>query len=437
MRKLIVIGLFLITGITARGESMFLVEQGATGTATSGIQSASVEDGSALFYNPAQLGMVRTFDLQATGSVLFPSLAYSSRSGNTYNGSKKVLTPGSLFLTLPVGNRMTIAIGATTPVMGDNSWKSDFPGRFGGSRFKLTANTISLGAGFRLGERVRLGFSADYTRASMVYENRLITGYYDIIGGDEHYLGLYEAKAGIDGSETASGFTGGVSLDVGSRWTVSLVYKTKQEFDFEPLPVTFTQMTLLNVPNAVASFEREFADPDSIATGFDIPASGTVGIAFKPNNRWTIEFDYSVLMFSDVRPYYFDYVENSDSIVDRGMTLPWEDMNLFGFSLNYKATKEITLMGGLRYGSDVIAYDDITSIDPSGEKFWISLGMSYLDEGDGWSFALLFKTYRDETVNEQEYAINPTLPGRLEPMDSPGQYDRHIMGFSFSYHIRF
>ncbi len=437
MRKLIVIGLILLAGNLVHGESTFLVDQGASGVATSGIQAASVSDGSALFYNPAQLSSVNTFDLQLTGSVLFPSLAYSTRSGNTYDSSKKVLTPGSLFLTLPVSSRMTIAVGATTPVMGDNSWKSNFPGRFGGSRFKLTANTISVGAGFRLGERARFGLSADFTRASLIYENRLISDYFDIIGGDEHYLGLYEAKAGIDGSETASGFTAGFSVDLGSRWTVSMVYKSRQEFDFEALPVEFTQMTLLNVPNAVASFEQEFSAANTITTAFDIPASGTIGIAFKPSNRWIIELDYTAMMFSDVRPYYFDYAENSNSIVDRGMTAPWKDMDVYGMSLNYKATKEITLMGGMRYGSDVIPFDDITGIDPSGEKFWMSLGMSHLDEGDGWSFALLFKTYRDETVNGQEYAINPTVPGRLEPMDAQGLYDRHYMGFSFSYHIRF
>ncbi len=437
MRKLIVIGLILMAGSLAHGESMFLVDQGASGTATSGIQTASVADGSALFYNPAQLSTVNTFDLQLTGSVLFPSLAYSTRSGNTYNGSKKVLTPGSLFLTIPVSDRVTIGVGATTPVMGDNSWKASFPGRFSGSRYKVTANTISVGAGFRLGARARVGLSADFSRASLIYENRLVTDYFDIIGGDEHYLGLYEAKAGIDGSETASGFTAGFSVDLTPRWTVSMVYKTKQEFDFDALPVEFSQMTLLNVPNAVASFEREFSEADTISTVFDIPASGSIGVAFKPNNRWVIEIDYSVMMFSDARPYFFDYAVDSDSIVDRGMTAPWKDMDVYGMSLNYKATKEITLMGGLRYASDVIPFDDLTSIDPSGEKFWLSLGMSKLDEGNGWSFALLFKTYRDETVNYQEYAINPTVPGRLEPMDSPGQYDRHFMGFSFSYHIRF
>jgi len=438
MRHLFVIGtaLFLLA-CPLKAESFFLVDQGASGTAKSGMHTASVQDASALFYNPAQLAQVRTYDFSATGTLMFPSLTYSTRSGNSYDGSKRILPIGSMFLSLPVSDRVTLGLGATTPATGDNAWGGNFPGRFSSSRYKLMMNTVSFGAGFKLADRVRFGISADYSTSSMIYENHVVAPYYDVIGGTDEWLGLYEAKGTLDGSATAGGFTAGLSVDVTRRWTVSLTYKSKQEFDFEAEPVAFTQVTGTNIPNAVRSFETEFAAAESMTTAFDSPAVYTLGVAYRPNNRWVMELDFANYQFSDVRPYYFDYSINTDSIIDRGMTVPWDDMTVYGFSLEYQASKEIRLMGGMRFASDVIPLTDTNPADPSTNKFYISLGMSYLDEGDGWSFALLFKTYKDETIADQEFLINPNYPGYLEPLDNTGLYDRHSIGFSVTYHIRF
>ena len=438
MRHLFVIctALFLLAS-PLRGESFFLVDQGSSGTAKSGMITASVNDGSALFYNPAQLATVRTFDLTATGTILFPSLAYSTRTGNSYDGAKKVLPAGSLFLTVPMGERMTLGLGVTTPAQGDNSWKADFPGRYNASRFQMMANTVSFGLGVKLGQRMRFGFSADYSNMSMTYENYFVAPYYNILGGTGEYLGFYEATGLADASATASGFSAGLSADIGRRWTLSVTYRTKQEFDYENESVLFTQSSELLVPNAVASFESEFGASNLLTTGIDNPASATIALAFKPDNRWTIEVDISRYMFSEVRPYYFDYSLNTEAIVDRGMTETWEDMDVYGFSLDYKASKKITLMGGMRYASNVIPITDANPADPSSNKFHISLGISHLDEGDGWSFAMIFRTYEDETVTGQEFLPNPNFPNNLEPLENTGLFDRHSIGFSFSYHIRF
>ena len=91
----------------------------------------------------------------------------------------------------------------------------------------------------------------------------------------------------------------------------------------------------------------------------------------------------------------------------------------------------------LRYASDTIPYNDMSPAMPSGEKFWISLGLSYLDKGNGWSLALQFKSYRDHAVTGQEYQVNPLEPGYLEHLDTSGLYDLNETGFAITYHHRF
>ena len=95
MKKLFVIiaTVVLLPGISM-ADSMFLVDQGASGTGKAGILADSVRDGSALYYNPAALSLVRNFDFEATVSFHFPSLSYSTESSNQYDASKNVLLPG-------------------------------------------------------------------------------------------------------------------------------------------------------------------------------------------------------------------------------------------------------------------------------------------------------------------------------------------------------
>ena len=440
MKKLFIIiaTILLLPGIS-RADSMFLVDQGASGTARAGMQVDSVRDGSALFYNPAALSLVRNVDFEATMSFHFPSLSYSTESSNKYNASKNVLIPGSMFFTLPVGEKMTMGFGVTTPTNIKNSWGDDFPGRFAASRYQLMTNTISIGAGYQLGSRFRIGASMDYNTTSMKFQNALIAPYYNFLGGeDNEILGFYETAGAVDESDTGTGFTVGMSWNVLKKWSVSAVYKSQVDYEFSDMPVIFSQHSLLNVPNAVEAFNREFGGADAtLNSAFQMPASATIGISYHPSNRWIIEVDIATYMFSDLEVPFFDYVNAPDSAVDRGMTQKWSDMDVFGFSLDYTATKKIRIMGGMRYASDTIPYDDMSPAMPSSEKFWISLGVSYLDEGNGWSLALQFKSYRDHEVTGQEYQISPLEPGYLEHLDTSGLYDLNETGFAITYHHRF
>ncbi|NOZ13888.1 MAG: hypothetical protein GXO69_09630 [Acidobacteria bacterium] len=440
MKKMfVIIAVLLVLPGISRADSMFLVDQGASGTGKAGILVDSVRDGSALFYNPAGLSLVRHRDFEGTLGLQFPSLAYSTESGNEYDAAKKILLPVSMFFTLPMGENLTLGFGLTTPAILDNAWGSSFPGRFAASRFQLMTNTLSFGAGYRLSERFRIGMSLDYSNTTLKYENNMVAPYYNYLGGeDNNLLGFYEAVGGIDESDTGTGFTIGMSWDVFKRWSVSVVYKSETDFSFSNKPVSFHQYTLLDIPNAVESFNREFGNIGAtMSTVFQMPASATLGISFRPSNRWVIEMDLGTYMFSDIAVPFFDYTASTPSAIDRGMTEKWSDMTVYGFSLDYVATRKIHLMGGMRYGSDSIPYGDMSPAMPTSEKFWISLGISYLDKGNGWSLALQFKSFHDHDVPGQEYQINPLMPGYIEHLDTSGLYDLSQTGFSISYHHRF
>ncbi len=436
--KKISVSLFLLFTFFVFSNDMYMIDQGGKGIAKSGMVIASTDSGIALYYNPAGLAQVKTRDLEMNVSLILPNLSYSSQDGTKYDAAKKGNVPFSFFYTHPLSQRLTLAVGITTPVFKNDQWENSFPGRFFASQYEIRTNELSLGLGYKLTDKINVGFSIDYSSTYLKYSNFIKSPYYDYLTGTNELIGYFEVKGGIDDTQTDTGFTAGIQYNFLPKWTLGISYKSSKDFEFKDIPVKFEQITEVGFSNAEESFNRLFGNMgETLTTKFQIPSQLAIGLSYRPTNRWLIEVDYIKLNTSDNDVLTFDYSINNDSIIDRGYSQKWDDMILYGFSLEYTATKKIRIMGAMRYGSDVVPIEDWHPALANGEMFWISLGLSYLDHGNGFEFAMFFKNYKDYTVTSQEYTFNPIGEGYLELIDNTGKYDRNFVGFTYSYHIRF
>ncbi len=436
--KKIAFTLFLFVSIWGFSNDMYMIDQGGEGVAKSGIVIASTNSGIALYYNPAGLADVKTKNLEMNASLILPNLSYSSQDGTKYDAAKKGNLPVSIFYTHPLTERMTVAIGITTPVFKNDQWENSFPGRFFTSQYEVRTNELSMGIGYRVLDNLKVGISLDYSSTYLKFSNFFKSPYYDYITGTDDLIGYFEIKGEMDDTQTDVGFTLGIQYQFLPKWSLGFTYKSEKDFDFKNVPVKFEQITEVNFSNANESFNRLFGNlNETLTTKFQIPSQYAIGVSYRPTNRWLIEIDYLRLNTSDNDVLSFDYSINNNSILDRNYSKKWDDMSLYGFSLQYVATKKIKIMGAMRYGSDVIPLDDWHPAVANGEMFWISLGLSYLDDGNGFEFAIFFKNYKDYEVKGQEYIFNPVMPGYLEVSDSYGKYDRNFVGFTYSYCIRF
>ncbi len=437
MKKLCV-GLFLLFTVFAFSNDMYMIDQGGEGIAKSGMVIASTNSGIALYYNPAGLSNVSTKNLEINFSLILPNLSYSSQDGTKYDAAKKGNVPVSFFYTYPFTDKIMFGIGLTTPVFKNDQWENSFPGRFFASQYEVRTNELSVGMGYKLNEKIRFGFSLDCDSTYLKYSNFVKSPYYDYLGGNNDLIGYFEVKGEIDDTKTDAGFTLGLQYDFLPKWSLGLTYKSSRDFNFKNVPVKFEQITEVGFLNAEESFKRLFGNlNDSLTTKFQIPSQFGIGISYRPTNRWLLEFDFLQLNTSDNDVINFDYSLNNDSIRDRGYNEKWDDMTLYGFSIEYVATKRIHIMGAMKYGSKVIPLEDWHPAIANGDMFWISLGLSYLTKGTGFEFAMFFKNYKDYTVSGQEYVFNPIAEGYLDTPDYSGKYDRNFVGFTYSYCIRF
>ncbi len=443
MKRALIVFCFVLGffGLTF-SNGMFVVEQGGRGTGKSGIVTASVKDGSALFYNPSALSYVHNINFEATGTIIFPNLAYSSNTGAKYDSAKNVLALPSMFLTLPVNERFTFAFGLTTPFAQNISWKDNYPGRFLNSKYKVMSNALNLGFGFKVTDWLRVGMSVDYTFTELTFGNVLVSPYYDLLGGTNDLIGPMEISAISSDSMDDTGFTVGATLTPFEKWAFALTYKSGMDFEYSQVDTEFTLISETDIPNAVETFNAIFNYDYPLSTTFSTPDIYTLGVSYSPTNRWIIEFDYTLYAFSDLEAQTFAYsqvIDGSETNVREFTNPVSDDLDIFGWSLEYVATKKIKIFGGLKYGSAVIDAEQVTPLFITSEMFWISLGASYLHKGTGFEFAIFSKNYKDRTVTNQEMQINinNSDTGYIESLLNSGLYDKNSLGFSITYKKRF
>jgi long-chain fatty acid transport protein len=155
----------LLATTAAHAGGMFLPGRGARGLGRAGSFVAGVDDGSALYYNPAGLAAIDGVSLLADGALVFQRVHYDRiDSGGNHqpgvDGSIDILPIPTLAITwkpkkLPW---LTVAGGAWVPYLGLQSYPETGPQRY--SLISLRGSALAvleLAAAFRVNEHFWIG----------------------------------------------------------------------------------------------------------------------------------------------------------------------------------------------------------------------------------------------------------------------------------------
>jgi long-chain fatty acid transport protein len=146
------------------------------------------------------------------------------------------------------------------------------------------------------------------------------------------------------------GFQIGALWDVNPMFSVGLSYRTKMYMD---------------------RFDK-YADLFADKGDFDMPAVGSIGLAFRPNDQWTIALDVQEIWYGDV-----DAVANDNKLAERcdafnqfgnfanldtsyclggssGAGFGWNDITVFKIGVQYELDNQWTLRAGYSHADQVI-----------------------------------------------------------------------------------
>jgi len=149
----------------------------------------------------------------------------------------------------------------------------------------------------------------------------------------------------------------------------------------------------------------DYADLFAEQGGFDMPATATIGIAVKPNDRLALMFDWQEIWYSDVGAVG-NPIQNLfncpalggtdfESCLggNRGAGFGWEDMSVYKFGASYQLDDTWTLRGGYSFADQPIPNDQMTFniLAPAVMEDHFSVGFTKKQaSGNEWNLSFMY-----------------------------------------------
>ena len=245
---------------------------------------------------------------------------------------------------------------ATDTFLGIGTYGGNTPDNFlllggGNAGVNLEQLGISLGYARDVADNVSLG--ASFLIAYQTFEAKglgAFAGFTETFTQAAMAGGLAVPNNLTNNGEDSSwgyGFQVGALWDINPQFTLGISYRTKMWMD------DFNKYSDL------------FADDGD----FDIPAVGSIGLAYKPNNQLTLAFDVQQIWYGDI-----DAVANKNNLFEKcniqfnpmgydsryclggskGAGFGWDDMTVFKFGVQYQFNDQWTGRAGFSYADQLI-----------------------------------------------------------------------------------
>jgi long-chain fatty acid transport protein len=401
MRKLrnssILFGAFVLAsaGLWAAGYEFEGV--GARHVSRGGAAIADADDWTAIYWNPANLAKKRTGEF---GVEIFSGEAF----GHDPNSLSALVGPifpkhdlhsnfilGALGALVPVGERGAIGFGFYTPLLQGAQFKS-----VGTNANRTTIDldnsaailTWNISGAYKITDRFSAGAGVNLLYGRFMSDIRM-TNY--LFAGDS-------VVNKVDGDGVA--LEGMLGFRVEATKTVSLgaVYRSGSDIDIEgdgssdyatTVPFPFTQ-------NDRSKFHYDLRHPSTWG----------VGVAVRPNTRWTLTTDYDRTLWhrfvSNIR-----YDNQTQFLPNAANSFDWKDTYKIRLGSRFKCSDKNELIAGYSYEEPALdsgSVDFSTAIDVYMNRF--SFGVAH-----AWSEKLettlgLVAGYGERTIANQTYHLS-------------------------------
>jgi long-chain fatty acid transport protein len=366
---------------------------GRSGTAA----AAPCNDGSAIFFNPAGLGGITGTRASVGGTLILPSGGFTRDfTGVTTNAPSQTYLVPNFFLAHRLTENTGVGIGVFAPYGLGTKWPSDqsFEGRFLGYNTSLKSIYVQPTIGYALSDRLKVGLGVAYIHGTVELHQRAdLSTQFASPGVTFAALGVPAytdfADAGLEASGNGWAINFGAilklsdQLSIGGHWLTRSTIEYEGDVVFEPVP---TGLVLAagnplgapagtSVDNLVAA---QFAPGAPLSDGaatteITMPPQGSIGLAWKPIQRWTFLADYQLVVWGWFSSLTLNFANATtpDIVLNEG----YRDTHGFRFGTEYEYSPKLTFRGGYLFHTAAAPTQTVTPLLPEGARNEVTLGL--------------------------------------------------------------
>jgi long-chain fatty acid transport protein len=429
LAAVMLVAVLLPTLAQAAGYSIY--EQGAAALGMAGAATASVNDASAVFFNPAAMTRLEGTRIYVGGSALQPVTKFTGQEPNpgaagSADMVRQTFYPPTVYATHGWAKRWAAGVGINSPFGLGVEWAPEtFAGRYLVTKADLQGLNGSLCLAYAPNAKWSFAAGGDMMWAKVGLKNQVYRDLSALTGG---LLGTtHVADVDLTSDFTpAPGWNAAVLFTPTSEWKVGAYYRSKVVVHVDEGTADFT-----NIPTGIPSLDGPLAavlKDQGVSTVLRFPAMWSVGAAWNPKPEWTVEADLNYhewKVFSDL-PVDFASPQTPDKLRVENYDNAWQVRTGAEYrrgSLAYRA--------GYYFDKSPAPLNAVTPLLPDADRHGLTLGL-------GCSLG----TDKRWTVDVYELAIfaRPRVGVALEELPSPydeftGEYKTFVnaVGFGVGY----
>ena len=383
MKRLAVFLVACSCAVVAFGSGFQLNEHSASGAAMGNAYTASVDNASAIFYNPGALTMVDGMSVNFGSTVVFPSSSWTSIDGMLSTDQKtKINVAPTMYMSYQLNEKVTLGIGSFSQYGLETDWPHGWPGTELADRTKIRTFYISPTAAFKVNDNFSIGIQVNYVPADVLIQKGI--SFVDTL-----------ATVNMSGDGDGWGASGGFLWKINDRAKLGGFYRSSVdiefsgEADFDGVPTPFLPVVY---------------DTDIIAS-VELPETYGLGLSYQINEQLMMEIG---IMRTGWSSYSDLTVFRADGSTMTSVPKNWDDVTMYKIGLKYDYSDRLTLRAGYIY--DEASAPDAT-LDPSlpdNNRNDISCGFNYKFKSFMLSGYAMYVHFNERTTTTQDVGFNGT-----------------------------
>ena len=327
---------------------------------------ASVEDASAIWYNPGALTKVGKENLSLNSNQMILKSHFTSSSGQKISGQENYFTPFGLYYGSNLGSQnWAVGLGVNTPFGLGTEYNKTAPFRYITTGGDLSLIDINPTVAYKLFPTLSLGVGFDYYYSQAVLRQQYPTTL--VISGAP------DGSVTLSASGMGYGFNAGLLYQPNKHHSVGLTYRSQ-------VVVKYKNGTaeIENLPGALGTTYKT-----GVNTAIHYPDMINFGYAYRPTERWLWEIGGQWTNWEDLR--------SIDTNFDQQTLLPntvnkfdWKNSFVVRLGFEHQCTDHLAFSGGYFYSSSPTNEATYSPLVPDGDEHVLSTGVKYT-VNDRWS----------------------------------------------------
>ncbi len=395
-----------------------LFEQSSKGNAVAGAFTATADDPSAMFYNPAGNAFIDRFTLEGGGFVILRPTAHLDGlnpfpgDGYSTNMKKELYAIGHGYGVLPLSDSVKLSAGFWTPNGLGVPWENPnaFAGRFLNQRVDLRQVAVSAQLAVKLSDFVAIGAGPE-VRFTDVKLSRNLARFNPFT---DRFVDVAHVSIVSEGTPVKVGFAAGLLVKPCDRLRFGISFHSHMDVDLEG-PATFGQI-LTGSPQFDAAVAQGLPGKGTRArTTIQFPSVTMFGVAYELTPRLTIEADGNYTTWK-----VFDQtVLQIDGQPDTVLTHNFENTWAIRAGLTYKMGSRSWVAGGFVYDQTPQPDADAGPFLPDNNRTGGTIGAGIaVSKHFEFQFSSLFLWFHERTITTskdnfsatyQTFAILPSV----------------------------